>query len=257
MKKKNKEGNVPLGDSLGVMRTLLGATIVTLIAACSLIEPKGIGISAIDQTYSLGSIGSNRVRLRLSDYSDGTEQRSAQVILDFASKTLERHDDFMEWQPTLTGYVTDSAFGQIVVGSGVNVSWPGRQFVLFALPDVMFAFWWHSAALDRIFIVYQNASTIDYMVAACTSDGACVQGTAPVQPGLLDSGHLVEVWDEERLVALPLMCCVCITAEYYTFELADDGRPVLISVPPLATLGPVWYDTASNEVWTSAWHGTK
>ena len=221
---------------------------------CSLQNEKGVSIAAIDQTSSFGSIGANRVRLRLIDWQDSKPRRSAQAILDFATGTLEPHDNTMEWQPTVIAY-EETANGAVVPGVGVNASWTGSDGVarraVLPLPNVTEAWWWYSAAFDRVIVVHRDSA--EFHLAACTAAGACTHARDWSGHGgnVFDPTRAATAWDAEALVGLPLMCCVCITASYYTFGLAADGSPQLTAVSALDTLGPSWYDPAADEVWTA------
>lgn len=226
-------------------------------SACSLSRGKGYGISNIDQTSSEGTSKHALVRLLFDKFDDdGNTIAQEQAIFDTSTGSLEPHDNTMEWMPTMWGYDDHSAPGAFnLTTQSVTVTIWGSS-ATFVLPNASAAIWWYSVSLQRILFVYGGLSTFDLStfdrVASCTLDGTCVHSMAPPGIGYLDTSRpQAMVWDEEGLVGLPLMCCVCISWEYHTFNLTADGALELMPVPPLNMMGVAWYDTAADEVWAS------
>jgi len=236
------------------MRACFHLLCVPCAVACSLMQPDGVGIERIDQTYSEGSIGPDRVRLELVDYGKGgVAKRTRQAIFDFGTGSLEPHSDSMEWMPAVLPFASYDAGGTFA-GGVANVSWPsGGVRVLCALPNATSAMWFFSATLDRMLFVYSTGGGYgEHRLAACSADGMCVHGPAPSTLGVLDpSSSSIEVWDDQGLVGLPLLCCVCISHAYYTFplQLSATEAPTLTPVGPLNTIGPSWIDAVTGEVW--------
>jgi len=245
------------------MRRLL--EFVTLLApslACSLQPHKGIQISAIDQTSSRGRLSSNSVRLQLSKPGIST-----QVVLDFATGALTRHDDTLEFMPTVDGFVETASGTFDPLISTANVSWASSGAASVVLPNASAAIWWYSGVHQKLFFAYRTATAS--RVAACTpvatggtistANAACVHADAEGSHSFdfYESGA-AQVWEGEGLVALPVPCCICISWDYYSFGLTGMSnalggalRPSLAWISPLSSLGPKHFDTGREEVWAT------
>ena len=221
-------------------------------SACSLAPPRGIAINAIATTSS-----TDILRLQLRDYGKNPDVNwdsieDAQALLNTTSGTLVAHDSNLEFMPQPSGFMEQDV-GSFAEGIA-NVS--GREFGKrsFALnmtmvPDGPFGpslVWWYSASLARFFFFSEQS----HQLAVCTSDGECQmrQDQLPTVFGLTARNGVL-VWDEERLAALPLLCCVCRQREYVTYDESGNLR----KVDALDTLGTTHYDAAHDTVFAA--HG--
>jgi len=214
-----------------------------------------------------GLLPAGQVRLELAEYKDGGSfdvARRVQGVYDIATAVLSEHDATMEFIPPILGYDDNTAIGSAIVSPGVaNVSWGPRGIfggvlgatgsATFTLgPTAVRALWWYSPSLDRIFGVVADTSSNAVLVACSNATGVCKLSAAPAELewSVLDfSDGIVRSWDSQRLVALPLMCCVCTTFVHFTYALDGSEELSLQSVPALNSNAAVAYDIARSEVW--------
>lgn len=248
--------------------------LITYARGCSLRPPKGWTVGDIGLDSDNGRLPAGSVRLGLLNWNgDGTFRREAQVIVDFATGAVAPHDDTLEFMSQMDDFSTDTALGALEAGGRANVSWgaggirgggygaTGNGTFSLRSDAAGPSMWWYSESLATLFAVYEkNDANRSLALAACSiTTGACTYGPAPANSGYAyawvsptSSYSGVRAWDDERLVGLPLVCCVCISFEYYTYELLADGTPALREVPALNALGAIVYDPSSNEVWEAS-----
>ena len=252
--------------------TLVKLVLLSLGSAnsCSLAPPSGWRVAAVARDSDQGLLPEGQVRLELREYKgngDYDVARSVQGVYDFAAAALVEHDATMEFMPYTTGYISDTAIGSVIASPGglANVSWGPQgirsggqgttgsaEFSLGA--TVASALWWYSPSLDRVLSVYQTSSNTLGVAACSNATGVCKLSAAPADlasTGLdwSQSEGAIRSWDSQRLVALPLMCCVCTSSVHFTYTLDVSGLLSLQIVPTLNSIAAVAYDPARSEVW--------
>eukprot|EP00949_MAST-11_sp_MAST-11-sp1_P001612 g1612.t1 len=264
------------------------AVLILLLAvrstiSCSLARPKGFKATRIGIDSDKGLLDRGKVRLELTEYArdngDDVVVRTMQAVFDIHTGDLQKHDSDMEFMPRMLGYVHDTAEGSPIDASGeTNVSWsslglgtsvsgrPGSTSASqhFSLPNAKRAMWWFSDSLDKIFAVYQiDDGTLN--LATCSHEtGTCLYEVWSPSPQVVfswpeypssNAAHIL-TWDEERLVGLPLMCCICKDHEFFTYRLTELGKLALNAVSAL-NMGAesiTAYDTLQKEVWEASGH---
>lgn len=259
---------------------LLRLLVLGCVGACSVAPPKGWGVSSIALDTEGGRTLTDGVRLEFKEWNDENEVvQVKQAVLDFPTGALTEHDSTFEFMPRVYGFVEDTAVGTLNRSTDTaNVSWgtggPSNaaglfsggaagmaSFVLPNASDGLGAVWWYSASLERLFFVYDSGSggnTISACVAGSDGTvGACKHATGPA--GYFDwfgrtlaDRPKVLVWDDERLVGLPLPCCVCTSVEYYSFSVGADGTPRLVVVDALNGRGPSLIQASAQTVWAAS-----
>jgi hypothetical protein len=225
-----------------------------------------------------GALPSGQVRLELSNLdNEGNFARTVQAVLDATSGTLVSHDDSMEFMPMITGWLSNTAeyppagdgtYIYWLTDGQANISWAGPDEYIsgsgsgtegsgtFTIPGATHAVWWYSHHFDRLFAVFKNASEALGLAACVNATGECETSAAPEINWRLefnpDMGS-TRIMDNEKLVSLPLECCVCKSFETFTYTLDANGRLQLSPVVPvneaLSNNGVTLYDTEANEVW--------
>jgi hypothetical protein len=239
--------------------------LVGAVSACSLAPPSGWTVTQMALDSDQGSLAAGQIRLQLSEYAgsdDWSATREAQAVLDFDSGELVAHDASMEFMPRVLGYASDTAVGNLSAGVA-SVEWgpygvgAGGAGAIgsgsFALPTAASALWWYSPSLDRLFSIYEASGGVFGIAACSNATGACMHASLSGTTPVIDwADGAVVAWDEERLVGVPLMCCVCTSYEYYAYALLDDGTPSLTVVPALNQLGAVAYDAPADLVYAAS-----
>lgn len=248
--------------------------------ACSMAIPKGFKVTNLGIDSDSGLLPEGKIRLEITEYIGDTNfgvNRRGQAILDIHTGNLQKHDSDLEFMPYVMGYVANTAMSSGSVTNGTaNVSWSssgtltseltGRhaaeRSALFSIPGATEAFWWFSARLGKVCAVYKVASGALGLAVCSNVSSVCAHETWSTAPDvgfswpyeLSDEHDEVMVWDEEQIVGLPLMCCICRGHEYFTYRLLENGKLSLTAVEALnvGMESAIAYDTSQDRIWEAS-----
>lgn len=179
---------------------LVTISIVTRALACSYLPPSGVAITAAGLHEEDG-----RLRLELTAFHEGNVERTAQALLDWASGALTRVDAPQVISPTVPNFVSQAP-----------ATLP--SVLPFNMTTAVVVATWSGVALGRVFVLYSENGGFDLQLAICDADGACASSPAPDGIGPLETAGEALVWDEQNLIRLRRMCCMCASHVYVKYD---------------------------------------
>ena len=254
-------------------------------AACSMMPTAGWKVTESALNGDQGLLGPERLRLELINYGgdDGYEALSTvQAVLDISTGILQSHDATMEFMAPGCRYpnfmsataqvpqAPDGSRSGLLTNGQANVSWAkSGEYITgdgsgtegsatFKIPGATSAVSWYSHALERLLAVYEDGSGTLGLAACVNATGTCTTTSAAQAITSIiefnpDFGS-VRVLDSERLVELPLRCCVCKSFETFVYSLDGTGELQLSPVTAINDVinGGSCYDLDANEVWVTS-----
>jgi hypothetical protein len=133
--------------------------------------------------------------------------------------------------------VTGTKFGADITFTLPNLDAPAQQNMY----DGVVSF--YSESMDRLYFIYPTVDS-SYSIASCVLDAnspTCVVSASDMDFFDIDKvSSQVKVYDSMQLVALPVVCCLCIDSYYFVFDEATLLKKVdILSL----TLNPIAVDS--------------